>query len=71
MKKILFLLLYVFISQAAFAQDGAIEYDIEPSGTGQKGMSLVKISVYVKKTKQATPALLKKAAVHGIIFRGA
>lgn len=70
MKKILLLLLYVFISQAAFAQDGAIEYDIEPNGTGQKGMSLVKISVYVKKTKQATPALLKKAAVHGIIFRG-
>lgn len=70
MKKILFLLFYVLISQAAFAQDDALEYDIEPAGTGQKGMSLVKVSIYVKKPKQATTALLKKAAVHGIIFRG-
>lgn len=70
MKKILFLLFYVFISQAAFAQDDALEYDIEPDGVGSKGMSFVKVSIYVKKPKQATTALLKKAAVHGIIFRG-
>lgn len=33
-------------------------------------MTLVKVSVYVDKPKNATVELLKKAAVHGIIFRG-
>ncbi len=47
-----------------------LKYDIASAGVGADGYALVKVSLYVDKPKKATVSLLKKAAVHGIIFRG-
>lgn len=47
-----------------------LKYDIASAGVSASGMTLVKISLYVDKPSKATTELLKKAAVHGIIFRG-
>lgn len=52
------------------SKEPVLAYDIETAGTGIEGTALVKITVYVSKVKEATPAFIKKAAVHGIIFRG-
>lgn len=50
--------------------DQPLKYDLNATGVSAPGMTLVKVSVYVDKPKNATVELLKKAAVHGIIFRG-
>lgn len=47
-----------------------LKYDLASAGVGADGYALVKVSLYVDKPKKATVDLLKKAAVHGIIFRG-
>lgn len=47
-----------------------LKYDIASAGVSASGMTLVKISLYVDKPAKATTELLKKAAVHGVIFRG-
>ena len=43
------------------------EYDITGAGSGTEGTILVKVYVYSKK---ATDQDLKRAAVHGVVFRG-
>lgn len=69
MKKLIFLMMCLLASMTAMADDD-LQYDLESAGVSQSGMTLVKVSVYVKKPKKATSELFKKAAVHGIIFRG-
>ncbi|MBQ8224935.1 MAG: hypothetical protein IJZ86_06265 [Bacteroides sp.] len=44
-------------------------YDIESAGSGTQGTDLVQVWVYSKKGKTSDDDL-KKAAVHGVIFRG-
>lgn len=50
--------------------DNPLKYDLASAGVGADGYTLVKVSLYVDKPKKATVDLLKKAAVHGVIFRG-
>lgn len=69
MKKLVFLMMCLLAPLAVMADDD-LQYDLESAGVSQGGMTLVKVSVYVKKPKKATAELFKKAAVHGIIFRG-
>lgn len=62
----IFLLLAVVIM--AMAKGGKMpQYDITGAGSGNEGRLLVKVYVYVK---SATDADLKRAAVHGVVFRG-
>lgn len=68
MKKLMFLMMCLLASMTMMADDD-LQYDLESAGVSQGG-TLVKVSVYVKKPKKATVELFKKAAVHGIIFRG-
>lgn len=70
MKKIFYLLLCLLIPLASVAKDDELRYDLESAGVSASGMTLVKVSVYVSKPKKASDELIKKAAVHGIIFRG-
>lgn len=71
MRKTVHLLLFLFFIPAlSYAGGDDLKYDIESAGVGASGMTLVKVSVYVKKVKNASDELLKKAAVHGIVFRG-
>lgn len=53
---------------SAFAKnDKKPQYDIVGAGSGSEGTVLVKVFVYAKKV---TDNDLKRAAVHGVIFRG-
>lgn len=56
------------LATAAMAKgDKMPTYDITGAGSGNEGRVLVKVFVYANK---ATDADLKRAAVHGIVFRG-
>lgn len=47
-----------------------LKYDIECAGTGGDGTYLVKVTVYASKRNGVTDDMLRKGAVHGVIFRG-
>lgn len=51
-------------------KDTPLKYDIVCAGTGGEGTYLVKVTVYTAKRDHATNDLLRKAAVHGVVFRG-
>lgn len=71
MRKVLIALLCLLLPCVVAAKkDDPLKYDITSMGVSESGMTLVKISLYVKAPSSATTDLLKKAAVHGIIFRG-
>lgn len=67
MQKILFTLAFLLIGMTVNAQ----EYTIRSAGQGKSGNYLVKVVVSTK-NKQAKEAedLVKRYAVHGVIFRG-
>lgn len=70
--KILFLLLPLMIVTAVMygaSKKEALKYDIVSAGTGAQGTYLCKVSVYSKNGK-TTEADIKRAAVHGVIFKG-
>ena len=53
---------------SAFAKNDKMpQYDIVGAGSGSEGTVLVKVFVYAKKVTEND---LKRAAVHGVIFRG-
>ncbi|MDR1542806.1 MAG: hypothetical protein LBS50_00050 [Prevotellaceae bacterium] len=73
MKKFLILaIMMVFIAGTTSAKKPKqenIRYDIECAGNGSQGTYLVKVWVYTKSSK-LTSEVLKKYAVHGVIFKG-
>lgn len=71
MKTFILLLVSFLLSFSVLAKkEEPLKYDIVSAGVSASGMTLVKISLYVDKPIKATVELLKKAAVHGVIFRG-
>jgi len=69
MKRILcFMIMLLALSISGMAKgDKMPKYDITGAGSGTEGTILVKVYVYSKK---ATDQDLKRAAVHGVVFRG-
>ena len=69
MKRLLLLLIMVVTSVIEVMAKGEKlpEYDITGAGSGSEGTLLVKVYVYAKKV---TDSDLKRAAVHGVVFRG-
>jgi hypothetical protein len=70
MKRILSLLtLFLVLTLGSFAKDknAMPQYDISGAGSGTEGTVLVKVYVTAK---SVTDADLKRAAVHGVVFRG-
>ena len=69
MKKLFYLMLMLFVVTAgAFAKGKKMpQYDIMGAGSGTEGTILVKVYVYGKKVSDQD---LKRAAVHGVVFRG-
>ena len=69
MKRLLLLLIMVVTSVIGVMAKGdkLPEYDITGAGSGSEGTLLVKVYVYAKKV---TDSDLKRAAVHGVVFRG-
>ena len=69
MKKVfnlVFMLLFVVLGVMA-KSDKMPQYDITGAGSGTEGTVLVKVYVY---SKSVSDNDLKRAAVHGIVFRG-
>ena len=61
-------ILFLFIVIGAMAKgDKMPQYDITGAGSGIEGTVLVKVYVYDKKVSDQD---LKRAAVHGVVFRG-
>lgn len=70
MKKVLILLFCSLCTLSTIAKkDIPLKYDIVCAGSGSQGTYLVEVSVYVEKPNTNID-LIKKAAVHGVIFRG-
>ena len=63
---LLSLMMFVFVAAVA-KTDKIPNYDITGAGSGTEGTILVKVYVYAKKVSDAD---LKRAAVHGVVFRG-
>lgn len=61
------MLLFIAISSAMAKGDEMPKYDITGAGSGNEGMTLVKVFVYAKKVSDQD---LKRAATHGVVFRG-
>lgn len=61
-------LILFFVSVFSFAGE-PLEYEIKGAGTGMQGTFLVKVYVVSKKNKPDLD-LLKKCAVHGVLFKG-
>lgn len=60
-------LLVLMVSGVVAKNDKMPQYDITGAGSGTEGMLLVKVYVYAK---SADDADYKRAAVHGVVFRG-
>lgn len=69
MKKFILLSMFFLIAgiTAMAKGDYMPEYDITGAGSGTQGTILVKVYVYSKKVSDQD---LKRAAVHGVVFRG-
>lgn len=50
-------------------KDQTLSYDIEGAGTGAQGTYMVKVTV-IGKNKKPAEELIKRCAVHGVLFRG-
>lgn len=62
-----FILLFIMVLKGNAA--GPLEYEIVGAGSGVQGTYLVKVFVISKKSKPDAD-LLKKCAVHGVLFKG-
>ena len=69
MKRLLSLMvMLLFVTLGAMSKgDKMPQYDITGAGSGTEGTVLVKVYVYDKKVSDQD---LKRAAVHGLVFRG-
>ena len=69
MKRLLSMMaLFLAIAMGAMAKNDKMpQYDITGAGSGTEGTILVKVYVYAKSVKDED---LKRAAVHGVVFRG-
>lgn len=58
-----------FSAQAKKDKDAIPQYSIEGAGTAVQGNYLVKVTV-ISKNKHVTDDEIRRAAVHGVLFRG-
>lgn len=47
-----------------------LKYEIYSAGVGAQGTYLVRVHLYTKRVRQVNDPDLKKAAIHGVLFRG-
>jgi hypothetical protein len=66
---LLFSLLLVFAVSAKDADKGLPTYEIAGAGVGNQGTYLVKVTV-VSKSNKADDSVIRRCAVHGVLFKG-
>lgn len=69
---LLLLLVMIFNSFSAGAKnsENELSYDIKCAGTPQQGYYLVEVTAYVTKKMDINMDVIRKSAVHGVIFSG-
>lgn len=74
MRKICCILMMMFalasITEVEAKKDKPLTYEISCAGSGTQGYSLVKVKAVVDSKKDIGDNILKRCAVHGILFRG-
>lgn len=70
LSKVLILLMVMMLPMGIQAKEKSekLNYDIEGAGTGQQGTYLVKVTVIG--SKKIEEELVRRCAVHGVLFRG-
>lgn len=70
MKKVFnLLILILFATMGVMANNNKMpQYEVTGAGSANEGMVLVKVTVYAK--KKVEDSELKRAAAHGVVFRG-
>ncbi|MCM1452314.1 MAG: hypothetical protein NC102_08640 [Clostridium sp.] len=66
-------LVLAFGALAAYGKDvdtREMSYELKCAGNGQQGYYLVEVTAYVDNKKKVNMDVLKKCAVHGVIFSG-
>lgn len=70
MKKFVLGLIIAFLAPFSISASDVLQYDVECGGAiSKEGCYMIKVWVY-SANKKVTPEQLKKAAVHGTLFRG-
>ena len=68
MRKVMSVMLLMLLAMTDVMAKGEMpQYEITGAGSGTEGTVLVKVYVYAKKVKDCE---LRRAAVHGVVFRG-
>ena len=69
---LLFVLGMTFLSTNTLCakKDVPLKYEISCAGSGTQGYYIVKVKATVEKKGDISEALLKRCAVHGVLFRG-
>ena len=66
-----FLYLFVALSSISLAKErGQLEYEISCAGNAEAGYYIVEVSAYVSKKGEIGADIVKKCALHGVLFKG-
>lgn len=60
----------VFMAVAKDVAPEQLTYDIKCGGNGTQGYYIVEVSAYVNKKNQIGQEIVRKCAVHGVLFKG-
>lgn len=67
----LFLIVFVaFVSVVMAKEKEALAYEISCAGNANVGYYVVEVSAYVSKKKEINNDVVKKCALHGVLFKG-
>ena len=66
-----FLSLFIALSSISLAKEkGQLEYEISCAGNAKTGFYIVEVSAYVSKKGEIGTDVVKKCALHGVLFKG-
>lgn len=71
--KLSFLSLILLLTINVYAgkpKDTHLKYNITCNGVGKEGYSLVSVCVFIDKSSEINEDIIKKCAIHGLIFSG-
>ena len=62
---------FIALSSVSFAKGkGQLEYEISCAGNAKTGFYIVEVSAYVSKKGEIGTDIVKKCALHGVLFKG-
>ena len=71
MKKIFSILIALLCCISIYAKDSGVpQYELKCAGIGVEGTFLIEVSVFMSKPNDNTEMNIRRAAVHGVLFKG-